>query len=114
MGTTAPPLFDAVPAPTCPDRMEEAFALADKGLLREAEALCDEQMRMHGPSAPAYYLLGLIHSAAGKVAAADRCYRKALFLDKNHHDALVHLALLLEQQGDAHGAKLLRARAQKV
>jgi chemotaxis protein methyltransferase WspC len=46
--------------------------------------------------------------------AADRCYRKALYLDQNHADAMTHLAVLLEQQGDKRGAKLLRDRAQKL
>jgi chemotaxis protein methyltransferase WspC len=102
------------PAAAAPNRMDEAFALANQGRLAAAAALCEEQMRVHGPSAPAFYLLGLIRSADGRVADADRCYRKALYLDQNHRDALVHLALLLEQQGDEHGAKLLRGRAQKL
>jgi chemotaxis protein methyltransferase WspC len=94
--------------------IEEAFALADQGRLMEATALCEEYMREHGPSAQAYYLLGLICSADGRLYAADRCYRKALYLDQNHSDALIHLALLLEEQGDKRGAKLLRDRAQKL
>lgn len=102
------------PEPIAPDRIDEAFTLANQGRLEEAAALCEEQLRTHGPSAPAFYLMGLICSADGRLSAADRCYRKALYLDQNHHDALVHLALLLEQQGDAHGAKLLRGRAQKL
>jgi chemotaxis protein methyltransferase WspC len=58
--------------------------------------------------------MGLICGADGRLTAANRYYRKALYLDKNHHDALVHLALLLEQQGDPHGASLLFGRAQKI
>jgi chemotaxis protein methyltransferase WspC len=107
--TAAPP-----PPSGAADRMEEAFALADRGRLTEAAALCEEQMRVHGPSAAAFYLLGLIASADGRQKAADQLYRKALYLDKNHHDALVHLALLLEQQGDERGAELLRQRAQRL
>jgi chemotaxis protein methyltransferase WspC len=111
----APPKPQCAPQPAAtPDRLEEAFALADQGKLAEAAALCEEQMRMHGPSASAFYLMGLICSADGRLTAADRCYRKALYLDQNHHDALVHLALLLEQQGDMPAAKLLRGRAQKL
>lgn len=108
------PAPTATPEAAPPDRIEQAFALADQGRLEEAAALCEEQLREHGPSASAFYLMGLICSADGRLSAADRCYRKALYLDQNHHDALVHLALLLEQQGDAHGAKLLRGRAQKL
>ena len=57
---------------------------------------------------------GPICSANGRIGAADRYYRKALYLDQNHHQSLVHLSLLLEQQGDERGAKLLRSRAQKL
>jgi chemotaxis protein methyltransferase WspC len=94
--------------------IEEAFALADQGRLVEATARCEEHMREHGPSAQAYYLMGLVCSADGRLYAADRCYRKALYLDQNHSGALIHLALLLEEQGDKRGAKLLRDRAQKL
>jgi chemotaxis protein methyltransferase WspC len=111
---TEPAEAAAPPAPAPPSRMEEAFSLANRGRLTEAAALCEEEMRVHGPSAAAFYLQGLICSADGRLSAADRFYRKALYLDQNHHDALVHLALLLEQQGDQHGAKLLRGRAQKL
>ena len=94
--------------------IDDAFALADQGHLVEAAALCEEQMREHGPSAQAFYLMGLICSADGRLYAADRCYRKALYLDHNHVDAMMHLAVLLEEQGDKSGAKLLRDRAQKL
>ncbi len=104
----------APPSPSFPDRMDEALALADQGRLKDAAALCEEHLKTHGPSASAFYLMGLISSADGRLAEADRYYRKALYLEKNHHDALVHLALLLEQQGDPRGATLLRDRAQKL
>ena len=96
------------------DGIAQAFALADQGRLMEAAALCEEQMREHGPSAQAFYLMGLICSADGRLYAADRCYRKALYLDENHVDAMMHLAVLLEEQGDKRGAKRLRARAQSA
>ena len=111
--SSAPPA-ERDTANTPPSRIDEAFALANQGRLAEAAELCEQEMRTHGPSAPAFYLMGLICSADGLLSAADRYYRKALYLDQNHHDALVHLALLLEQQGDKHGAKLMRGRAQKL
>jgi chemotaxis protein methyltransferase WspC len=94
--------------------IDRAFELADQGSLAEAAALCEAELREHGPSARAFYLLGLIYSTDGMLIAADRCYRKALYLDKNHHDALLHLAALLEQQGDTREAKVLRQRARRL
>lgn len=95
------------------DGIDHAFALADQGRLAEAATLCEDHIREHGPSAQAFYLMGLICSAEGRLYAADRCYRKALYLDQDHAEALMHLAVLLDEQGDARGAKLLRDRAQK-
>src|SRR5213076_43909 len=60
------------PSPSRKNGIEEAFALADQGRLMEAAALCEEHMREHGASAQAYYLLGLICSADGRLYAADR------------------------------------------
>jgi chemotaxis protein methyltransferase WspC len=96
-----------------PDVMDEAVALANQGRLADAEILCEEQLRQHGPSAGLFHLMGLISSASGRVNAADRYFRKALYLDQNHHQSLLHLAVLLEQQGDDRGASLLRSRAQR-
>lgn len=107
------PLHLPLLAMDTPDMMEEAVALANQGRLADAQILCEEQMRQHGPSAPLFHLMGLISSAGGKPGDADRYYRKALYLDQNHHESLMHLALLLEQQGDERGASLLRNRAQR-
>jgi chemotaxis protein methyltransferase WspC len=96
-----------------PDLMDEAVALANQGRLADAQILCEEQLRQHGASADLLHLMGLICSAGGRISEADRYYRKALYLDQNHHESLMHLALLLEQQGDERGARLLRNRAQR-
>ncbi len=56
----------------------------------------------------------LMRDATGNEPEAAELYRKALYLDPNHHEALVHLALLLEKQGDNARAKLLRDRARRL
>ena len=103
------------PPPSPPvTALDRASALADQGKLTEALALCEAELRNHGPSAQVFYLLGLIYSADGLLTAADRCYRKALYLDKNHHDAMLHLAALLEQQGERREPQMLRQRARRL
>jgi len=94
--------------------LEEAQRLADRGLLSEAIKHCEDHLRHEGPSAQAYYLLGLIEDAKGKSAEAKDAYRKALYLNPNHYEALVHLALLLENQKDMAGAETLNARARRL
>ncbi|MCO6417947.1 hypothetical protein JYK14_17525, partial [Siccirubricoccus sp. KC 17139] len=110
-----PPPRPAVPAPPAPvARLEAAQRLADAGHLAEAVQQCEAQIRDSGPSADAFHLLGLLRDAAGSRPEAIANYRKALYLDPQHHEALAHLALLLEQQGDAAGARMLRDRLQRL
>ena len=68
---------------------------------------------MHGPSAEALYLTGLIHGATGLDARAEDAFRKALYLQPDHTESLMHLALLLDAKGDAAGARLMRQRASR-
>jgi len=42
------------------------------------------------------------------------CYRKALYLDPNHAEVLIHLALLLEKVGKKAEAQLLRQRTTRL
>lgn len=104
----------AAPLPeTQEQQLERAQRLADQGRLAEAQSTCEKCIREYGPTARAYYLLGLVRDAASDVSGAGDFYRKALYLDPEHEEALLHLALLLEQQGDRAGAQLLRSRAQR-
>jgi chemotaxis protein methyltransferase WspC len=94
--------------------LEQAMQLADAGRLGEAEEQCAAHLKRHGASVDVFHLLGLIHAAKGNVTSADGFYRKALYLDPCHSDTLLHLALLLEMQGDEEGARLLRARIARL
>jgi chemotaxis protein methyltransferase WspC len=104
------PAIRAKVAPT----LTGATRLADEGRLVEAAKACEEHLRQHGSSAPAFYLLGVIRAAAGNLAEAEHFYRKALYLDREHAEALAHLALLLDKQGDAAGALVLRGRLSRL
>jgi chemotaxis protein methyltransferase WspC len=94
--------------------MEAAARLADQGRLTEAEKACEAHLHSHGPSPQAFYLLGLIRDASGNLPEAAQYYRKALYLDPSHVECLSQLAYLLEKQGDAHGAQVLRNRVSRV
>ncbi len=91
-----------------------ALHLANLGRLREATIAADTHLDNHGPSAEVFYLLGLIADADGRAADASLCYRKTLYLDPRHYEALTHLATLLELQGDHAGARLLSERAARA
>lgn len=95
------------------DLLEAARRLADSGQLREAAGLCERHLELHGVSAEGYYLLGLIDDAQGLSTAA-HYYRKALYLDPNHHNALVQMSLLCTRQGDVHAARVFQRRAERI
>ena len=44
-----------------------------------------------------------MRDVAGNATDASNYYRKALYLDPAHHETLVHLAFLVEQQGNGAG-----------
>ena len=94
--------------------LAEAIRLADQGHFVEAASRCQEHLRQCGASAIAFYLMGLVRDATGNHSQAATYYRKALYLDPDHYDAQIHLALLMEKQGDAAGAQVLRNRARRL
>ena len=100
--------------PAAASRVDQVRSLADRGHLAEAARLCESYLRDHGSSAEGQHLLGVIREATGNHQEAATYYRKALYLNPNHREALAHLALLLERQGDSAGARLLHDRARRL
>ena len=94
--------------------IEEATRLANQGRFVEAARICEEHLRQHGPSANAFHLMALVRDATGNQSDASDYYRKALYLDPNHYEALIHLAFLMEKQGNTAGALVLRNRARRL
>ncbi|MHC8315956.1 CheR family methyltransferase [Pseudomonas sp. LB3P31] len=86
-------------------------ALANEGKSAEARAACESYLRSHEPVAQVFYWLGLLSDIAGSALEAQGFYRKALYLEPQHPDALMHLAALLQSQGDTAGARRLQDRA---
>jgi chemotaxis protein methyltransferase WspC len=115
-----PPAAPAPAAAEVPTALGEvpwmglARQLADQGKLAEALQLCEQGLRESAPSAQMLCLLGLLHDAAGRPQQAGAHYRKALYLDPTHEEALLHLAALLKGEGDPGGAERLLARARRV
>ncbi|MFJ9449685.1 MULTISPECIES: CheR family methyltransferase [unclassified Herbaspirillum] len=95
------------------DLLAQARARADRGELAQAEALC-EQLNAVSPNADAYHLQGLISDARQDASAAQQLYRKAIYLQPDHREALLHLAALLAAQGDDAGAQRLQERAERA
>lgn len=104
----------AVSVPVIPvDRLAQARQEADAGALDKALQSCQAHLSVAQPSAPAYSLLGVIHQARKDRTQAIDCFRKALYLDPQHEEALLHLLLLYQESGDEAAAKLLRRRLER-
>lgn len=96
-----------------PEDLECARRLAEAGRLAEAEAICEAHLSQRRASAHAYYLLGVVRDAAGHANAID-CFRKALYLEPNHYESLIRMALLASKNGDSDGARNFRRRAERL
>jgi len=53
-------------------------------------------------------------NASGRTDEAESCYRKALYLEPRHAEAVTHLALLVERRGAEDEAKVLWSRARRL
>ena len=91
--------------------LQKIAALANEGKSTEARAVCEQSLQRYGPQAQVFYWLGLLSDVEGQTAQAQGFYRKALYLEPQHAEALMHLAALLASQGDVAGAQRLQARA---
>ncbi|WP_392885694.1 CheR family methyltransferase [Pseudomonas migulae] len=105
------PLASKSANPDAATLLANIAALANEGKSAEARAACESYLRSHEPVAQVFYWLGLLSDVAGSALEAQGFYRKALYLEPQHPDALMHLAALLQSQGDTAGARRLQDRA---
>jgi chemotaxis protein methyltransferase WspC len=128
--SSSPPSIDAAPRRRTPTRrrsappgqaipiasvdlLAQARKEADAGSLDDALRNCRTHLAVAEPSAEVYCLLGVIHQARKEKTEASACFRKALYLDPQHEEALTHLLLLAQEDGDEAAALRLRQRLQR-
>ena len=102
----------AEPAPV--DALEQARRLADSGDHRAAAEACHAWLAFDPASAEAYFILGLVSECRQETGAAAEYWRRCVYLDPRHYEALCHLALLARRNGDEHGAGAYQERAARV
>ena len=96
------------------DLLSNIAQQANAGDIGQARASCQRYLAQFAPKAQVYYWLGLLSDTEGDAAQALTHYRKALYLDPQHPEALLHLATLLAAQGDEAGARRLQERAARA
>lgn len=86
--------------------LDRARRFADAGRLDDAL----REAAKAGPSADAFSLVGVVEQARGDRPAAAAAFRKALYLDPDHREALTYSMLIADHDGDAGRAAVLRQR----
>ena len=104
----------AKPAAATVDLLAEARRLADLGQLKEAENKCRDHLAQSPDSAEAYFILGLVNELTNKHTLAADYWKRCIYLQPDHYEALCHMALLAEASNDQTGASALKARAARI
>jgi chemotaxis protein methyltransferase WspC len=100
----------ADPAPL----LEQAARLAGQGDYPAAAKACHDALKTNPDAAEAYFILGLVSECENKPGVADDYWRRCIYLQPDHYEALCHLALLTEQHGDSAQAAAFKQRAARV
>ena len=114
VATGSAPARAAVSAPDSEALLARAFQLADQGHMDEAAACCESLLTVTACQADAHFLLGVIREAAGNTREAEQMFRRAVYLQPNHYQALVHLSVICERTGDPVGARRFLERATRA
>ena len=96
------------------NNLEMIRKLANEGNLKEAASQCQNYLIGNGTNAEAHLLMGEIYQAQNLEIQAEKCFEKAIYLDAKNSQALLHLILLKEKQGDINKAKILQQRWQRL
>jgi chemotaxis protein methyltransferase WspC len=120
-GTVPSSLYGSAHSTSVPERedderalLAQARELADAGRLADAARACEQVLRKYSISVDAHYLLALVCDALGDTPRAAAQYRKVLFLEPGHQDAVAQLAFLARARGDNLGAERLKARVRRI
>jgi chemotaxis protein methyltransferase WspC len=111
---TAAALPTEPPPPVLADVLAAAGALANQQRHAEALELCERCRQQLAPAPELFFLMGMLHQAAGDLDRAEGCFHKTLYLDATHDEALLSLALLATRRGDPRMADKYRQSAARV
>jgi len=107
----AAPVPPPAPAPV-PADIPQIRALADLGRFSEAAEACAKALAANPADPAAYFYLGLVTQAQGRLDQAEDALRRAVYLDGDFLMAQYHLGLVrLERGSAAEGRRTLAAAA---
>jgi len=94
--------------------LETVKTLINQGNLRQSVRLCNQYIQQNPLNIQAYILLSEVYQGMGNQEQAIESLKKAIYLQPDCIEALTHLALLHEHQGDEESANLLWQRIQRL
>ena len=100
--------------PSPPTLLHSARKLADQGNLKESLELCEKYLTEDPFHVQAHFLTGLLYNAGNDDKRAEEYFNRTVYLDPNHHEALSHLALIMERRGERERAQHFHYRAQRI
>lgn len=101
-------------APAEPSLLQRAADLANEARYTDSMALCEQHLKRFGPTSTAYHMLGMIQQAAGHYDQAAQALERAVYLDRDHEESLLALALLARRRGDITAADRFQERARRA
>jgi chemotaxis protein methyltransferase WspC len=107
----APPIAEQAKATTTAERARQ---LADQKDYSAAATACEEGLRRSGADVTLLHLLAVVRQALGDHAEAERLFRRVLYLEPGHGEALLALSLMASKRGDRAEAERLRKRAERA
>jgi chemotaxis protein methyltransferase WspC len=110
----ARPTPPSVPSADLEEVLSEAGRLANAGRFADAIDVCERNRPSIPPSPELFFLMGMLHQSAGDLDRAEGCFHKTLYLDADHEEALLALALVARQRGDAAMAEKYRQSAARA
>jgi len=110
---SSPEAVESGPAAVA-DLLLEAGTLANAGRRAEALAICQRHQREVGPDSRVFFLMGMLHHSTGDLERAEACLHKTLYLDPNHDEALLSLAIVAAERGDSRMAENYRQSAARI
>ncbi len=94
--------------------LSEAGRLANAGRFAEAIEACERSRSQLAPAPELFFLMGMLHQSSGDLDRAEGCFHKTLYLDGDHEEALLALALVARRRGDAAMAEKYRQSAARA
>jgi chemotaxis protein methyltransferase WspC len=101
-------------APNQPIAFQNIQDLANAGDLNAAIRHCQVYLAENPANVEAHNLLGTLYNATSNYQEAESWFQKAIYLQPDHYEALMHLALIKASRGDTLAATRLQKRIQKI